>query len=274
MNSTHLLRWTGMTHRGRYRKNNEDAFLILTFDAQQVTYLGKEGDASLELGDFVFAVSDGMGGANAGEFASRIAVQKITELLPVHYNKDTQSILAESEKILEELFIKTHKEMQKMGRHYEECRGMGATLSLTWFTPNLLLFTHVGDSRIYHLPKNGGIIQITEDHTHAGWLRRQGKINEREERNHPTGNQLQQVLGGNTDIPVPQFGAIAYEKGDIFLLCSDGVIKGVWDHNLENILRTPSPRFNGLLPAARLVKEALEESGKDNITAVVVEVLE
>ncbi len=66
------LSWWGLTDKGPFRKNNEDAFLALTFDANEVRLLGKEGEADFALGDFVFAVSDGMGGANAGDFASRI----------------------------------------------------------------------------------------------------------------------------------------------------------------------------------------------------------
>ena len=71
-----LLHWWGHTDQGKVRKNNEDAFLGLQFDAQEVRYLGKVGDATTEFADFVFAVSDGMGGAMAGEFASRITVEK------------------------------------------------------------------------------------------------------------------------------------------------------------------------------------------------------
>ena len=76
------LRWSGLTDVGRVRPNNEDAFLALNFDGHDVRFLGKTGEASLDTTDFVFAVSDGMGGAKSGEFASRIAVDRITKLLP------------------------------------------------------------------------------------------------------------------------------------------------------------------------------------------------
>ena len=76
------LQWFGWTDIGRVRKNNEDSFLGLRFDAQEVQRLGKIGEASLAAHDYTFAVCDGMGGAKAGEFASNIAVEKITTLLP------------------------------------------------------------------------------------------------------------------------------------------------------------------------------------------------
>src|SRR5437762_463247 len=81
------LQWFGLTDRGKVRKNNEDSFLCLQFDAQEIHYLGKIGDASTEHADFVFAVSDGMGGAKAGEFASRITMDKIAHLLPRSYKQ-------------------------------------------------------------------------------------------------------------------------------------------------------------------------------------------
>ena len=82
MNSLRLnVNWSGHTDRGRVRKNNEDSFLGLSLDTQEIRYLGKIGEATINT-DYVFAVSDGMGGAMAGEFASRIAVEKITKMLP------------------------------------------------------------------------------------------------------------------------------------------------------------------------------------------------
>jgi protein phosphatase len=263
--------WTGMTHKGRFRKNNEDAFLALSIHSNQVSYLGRIGSSSFEKNEFVFAVSDGMGGAKSGEFASKIAVDKITKMVPNYFNLDPEILENKAPELLKNIMLQTHQEMHKLGRSYEECFGMGATLSLCWFTQDLLILSHVGDSRIYKLPQGGGIHQVSIDHTHAGWLQREGKINEREARQHPEANHLQQVLGGKTDKPNPQTEVFDYQKGDKYLLCSDGIIDGIWNHNLETIIREPSERFKGLDPSQRLVKEALEESGRDNLTALVIE---
>ena len=168
------LQWSGMTHPGRFRANNEDAFLALNFDARDVRYLGKFGDGSLENGDFVFAVSDGMGGAKSGEFASKIAVEKITRLLPKSFGMAAQHLDAGFDDVLRELFEQIHAAISDLGRYYDECRGMGATLSLCWFMPGWMCFGHVGDSRIYYLPKDGESTQITHDHSHVGWLFRNG----------------------------------------------------------------------------------------------------
>lgn len=268
----HGVRWSGMTHPGRFRKNNEDAFLGVTFDAREVSYLGKIGKSNLDRGDFVFAVSDGMGGANAGEFASRIAVQKITDLLPKSFNLGAMGVDRGFSDILGELFLRIHREMSEMSAYYEECRGMGATLSLCWFSPGWMHYCHIGDSRIYYLPQAGGLKQLTEDHTHVGWLTRTGKLNEREARNHAERNVLQQVLGGKTQQINPQLGSVGLEAGDRFVLCSDGINEGVWDRRLQELMRQPPPRFAELNPAERLVKDAMEEAGRDNLTALVVEI--
>lgn len=266
------LSWSGLTHPGRYRKNNEDAFIALTFNAEGLQYLGKTGMARMDRGDFVFAVSDGMGGANAGEFASRIAVQKIAELLPKTFKLGAYGMQRGFSDVLPELFQRIHKEMTEMSAYYEECRGMGATLSLGWLSPGWLHFCHIGDSRIYYLPQGGGNRQLTEDHTHVGWLFRTGKINEREARTHAERNMLQQVLGGKCLKIDPQVGSVGIEPGDRFVFCSDGINDGLWDRRIEELIRNAPPRFANFEPADRLVQDALEESARDNLTAVVVEV--
>jgi len=267
------LRWSGCTHVGRVRHNNEDAFLALAFDHQSVQYLGKIGEASLEVGDFVFAVSDGMGGANAGEFASRIAVDKITELLPRSFRLSAIGLSSGNHDLLSQIFSLTHDAMEKMGFCYEECRGMGATLSLCWFTPNHAVFAHIGDSRIYHLPVAGGIQQVSKDHSHVAWLVETGRITPAQARNHPRKNVLNKALGSGFKNAEPQLGTIKYESGDRILLCSDGVLECSGPAGLEELIRHPNPREAEISPGQRIVDNAVRASGRDNCTAIVVEVL-
>lgn len=276
-NSPVSLRWWGWTDVGRVRANNEDAFLGLQFDAREVHHLGRLGEACTDRADFAFAVSDGMGGARAGEVASRITVEKITALLPRAYHMSARGLSAGVADVMAELFDRIHRSLALVGGSYDECRGMEATLSLCWFSPGWMYFGHIGDSRIYYLPaRAGGLRQLSQDDTHVGWLLRQGRINEREARAHPRRNVLQKALGGGNQFVDPQVGAVAHERGDLFLLCSDGLTEGLYEHAVLDILRPASgaglaggPEAN---PARRLVDASVAQCGRDNTTAVVIEV--
>jgi PPM family protein phosphatase len=267
------LRWSGQTHRGKVRPHNEDAFLGLWFDSQEAHHLGKVGEGLLGHADYVFAVSDGMGGAMAGEFASRIAVEKITRLLPRSYKQTAVGLEAGTDDVLTELFDQIHHALTHLGNSYAECSGMGATLSLTWFSPGWMHWAHIGDSRIYYFPARGGDFrQLSHDDTYVGWLLRNGKINEREARNHPRRNVLQKALGAGHQFVDPQLGSVAYEPGDLFLLCTDGVVDSFFDDRLLELMRHPEPSGDAFNPANRIVDAALEGPSRDNITALVVEV--
>lgn len=265
------IHWSGRTDVGRFRANNEDAFLALAVNGEGVRRLGKYGEAGLAENDYIFAVSDGMGGANAGEFASRIAVEKITHLFPQTFRAAAGGIELGFRDLLGELFEQIHRELTHMGQAYEELSGMGATLSLCWVRPNWIYFAHVGDSRIYHLPAAGGIRQVSHDHTHVGWQQREGQLSELQARSHPGRNSLQQVLGGKTQNLGPQFGAIGYEPGDAFLICSDGLVEGLWNSGMKRLIRNPPPNAPADV-AQRLVEEAVQTDGQDNTTALVFEV--
>ena len=266
------LAWSGLTHVGRIRKNNEDAFLGIVFNGQEIHHLGKTGLSSLGPTDFVFAVSDGMGGAKSGEFASRITVDRLARMMPRAFRLSAAGMDSGFTDVLSDLILSIHGDLSKLGSSYEELAGMGATLSLAWFTPEWMYFGHVGDSRIYYLPKAGGLVQLTHDHSHVGWLRRAGKINEREARTHPRRNALQQVLGAGHQFVEPHIGAVPHTVGDRFVVCSDGLIDGLWDRHIEELVRTPAPERSDPTPAQRLVNEAVQNSGRDNVTAVVIEI--
>jgi protein phosphatase len=269
-----VLQWSARTDRGNVRPNNEDAFVGLQFDACEVHHLGTSGEGATGHLDFAFAVSDGMGGAMAGEHASRIAVQKITSLLPRAYRQTATGLDAGFADVLEELFAQIHGALSHLGKSYAECSGMEATLTLCWFTPGRMYFGHIGDSRVYYLPAlKGPLKQLSHDDTHVGWLSRNGKLNERQARGHPRRKVLQKALGGNNQFVTPQVGAVAYETGDVFLLCTDGLVEGLYDGHIEEVLRSPESNAPGANLAGRLVEESLDRDGRDNTTALVIRVV-
>jgi serine/threonine protein phosphatase PrpC len=146
---------------------------------------------------------------------------------------------------------------------------MGATLSLGWLTPEWLYFAHIGDSRIYVLPQAGGIRRSPTTTAYVGWLRRKAEsTNARPARTPDATPSTRPSAPGNQFID-PHIGAVDHSPGDRFLMCSDGLIDGLWDRHLDEILHQPDPA-----PAAqRLLAAALERAARDNITAMVVEVL-
>jgi protein phosphatase len=109
------LKWSGCSDIGKVRKNNEDAFLGLRFDAHEIHRLGKFGEASTEKYDFTFAVCDGMGGAKAGEYASQIAVEKITTLLPRAFQQSASGLQTGFADVLTELFAQVHRALAYLG---------------------------------------------------------------------------------------------------------------------------------------------------------------
>ena len=254
------LQWFGWTDVGKVRPHNEDSFVGLRFDAREVQRLGKVGDASTQQHDFAFAVCDGMGGAKAGEYASKIAVEKITTLLPRSFQQKASGLESGFSDVLTELFTQVHKSLAYLGQSYDECHGMETTMSLAWFSPGWMYFGHVGDSRIYYYcARDGSLKQLTHDDTYVGWMFRNGQINEREARTHPRRNVLQKTLGGSSQFVDPQVGAVGCERGDKFLLCSDGLTDGLYDHHLLDVLRAAPGPGN---PAQRLVLDSVAASGK------------
>jgi len=262
------LQWSGRSDRGKFRANNEDSFLGLQFNGTDLVRLGRFGQESVSSTDFAFAVSDGMGGALAGEFASRIAVEKITTLLPKAFKQSAAGMKVGFQDVLTELFHQVHRSLVYLGRSYEECRGMETTLSLCWFTPGWMYFGHVGDSRIYYWSaRERRLRQLTQDDTHVGWLLRNGKITEWEARSHPGKHVLQKALGGGNVYVDPQVGSVGYEPGDRFLLCTDGLTEGLSGASLEDeILKAVTSGAGD-----RLVDASLAQSGRDNTTALIIE---
>lgn len=261
--------WDAQTDPGTVRKNNEDAFVALALNTNEFYYLGKSGSAPLEDGnDYIFAVADGMGGEKSGEYASRIAVEKITRILPPYLKKRKNGTIEGYQDAFQKVFEETHRALTYLGHSYDECSNMGSTLSLVWFTGFQTLFSHIGDSRIYYLHSNGKLDQISHDHTYVGFQFRSGQLSEREARLHPRKNALQRALGAGQQIINPQIDSLPFHPDDSFLLCSDGLVDGLWDKHILRLLNHPTQEEQSLSPAKRLVHSAVQNSGQDNTTAI------
>ncbi|SFJ10397.1 protein phosphatase 2C domain-containing protein [Planctomicrobium piriforme] len=265
------MKWSGYRHAGKVRPNNEDEFLGVAFNQGEFNYLAANGQSSIDGFDYVFAVSDGMGGERSGEFASKFAIDNITRLMPQRYHLKLKHQAGGIRDCIRELFLGIHRQLTVLGNSYDEGKNMGATLSLAWFVEDRFYFGHIGDSRIYLLPQGGGLKQLTHDDTHVGWLKRKGELNEREARQHPRKNVLSQALGAGNRYVVPQIGEMKLAPGDRLLLCTDGVIEGLWEHSLEDLIRFPQGKLIGEPPAKRIVEAAVAADGRDNATAMVIE---
>ena len=262
--------WSARSHRGRFRKNNEDVYLTTQIRRNGLRFLGVEGCAGLTQDEWVFAVSDGMGGERSGEFASQITAARVASSLPRYVGQfSPQSELTLG--IVRSLFIEIHENVMSLGYHDANLRNMGATLTLVWIRGTTAYYGHIGDSRLYHLPAGGPLKQLTDDDTHAHWLYRKGELNERQFREHPRRSVLGQSIGAGHRYLNPQVGFFHLAAGDRLLLCTDGVIDGHFDRGLTEMLVEPPPRWAGYPPAERLVLSAVEQSGRDNASAVVVE---
>lgn len=222
------------THVGKVRYNNEDALTVI----EPQTYV----------------VADGMGGAQAGEVASRMLIEAVEGFLsktPRPWNEKVlaQSILLANDKIL------------NTARRHEEYHGMGTTATILSLDGLQAHFAHVGDSRLYLL-RGSDFRQITEDHSYVETLVRRGELTAEQARFHPMKNVLTQAVGAMANLHIDAGNFLA-QSGDRFLLCTDGLTNMVEDADIKKILQT------AVQPAEALIEAALEFGGRDNVTVIV-----
>ncbi len=205
----------------------------------------------------LFAVADGMGGHEAGEVASEIAVNVLSELAPTKPDAETLSHAVEE----------ANREVFRASRDGRGREGMGTTLTAAMLENERLLIAQVGDSRAYLLHK-GKLQQITRDHSLMADMIEAGQITAEEARTHPQRSIITRALGSNTDLH-PDIYEVNVETGDRLLVCSDGLSTMVEDLDIERLL---SQGNDPQRCASQLVNEAISNGGHDNITVIVADV--
>lgn len=238
---------------GRVRDLNEDNF---GFDASRG----------------VFALADGMGGCNGGEVASAIAINAVMTALRRELDgaADINDRSVHVWRNLTQAIARANEEVFVEGRKAIDLDGMGTTLVVAWFDGDRLVVANIGDSRLYRM-RDGLLVQMTVDHT---VLREQldfGLITPDQARVSNQRGLLTRALGIDLSVEV-DLTEHAVQAGDMYLLCSDGLIDMLEDEEIQRVLRAFESDLQ--LAAAQLVKMANERGGYDNTTVIVARVLE
>jgi PPM family protein phosphatase len=263
-----ILHWASLSHSGSRKPRNDDSVIAFASGHEGAEILPGEGSRSLEKCDLVFAVSDGMGGGNAGDLASSIILQKMSEMIPETFKAAAAGLFPDSVAHLTDAIHSIHHHINNAATESHDTRGMAATLALAWFTPENLYLANAGDSRIYH-SRAGHLTQLTRDHTAAWGQWKRGEITEIQYRTHPRRAALYEVVGGGHKSVCPHLAAIPYQPGDRFLVCSDGVVDGLWERHIRDGLASCT---DPNITAANLLKRAIDNSGIDDTSLIVITV--
>ncbi len=202
----------------------------------------------------VFAVADGMGGARAGEVASRMVVEALAAGLP-----DGGS----PEERLAERAREANRAIHELAQSDPSRTGMGTTLTAAYVGEDLVSIAHVGDSRAYRV-REGQLELLTRDHSLVGELVRRGKLTEAEAEDHPQRSVITRALGPEPDVEVDTWSYPA-QAGDLFLLCSDGLTSMVDERAIAHVLRDAGDLARA---GQALIDEANRRGGRDNITVI------
>ena len=225
------------TDTGRRRRRNEDAFVC---------------EPPL------FAVADGMGGAQAGEVASRLAADSVREAKLGDLPSPEQTV---------ELIREANRRVYAYSSENASTRGMGTTMTVALVEGSVVTIGHVGDSRAYLL-REDQLTQLTQDHSLVAELVRSGRLSPKEAESHPRRSVITRALGTESDVEVDVF-SIRAENGDLFLLCSDGLTSMVSDEEIAKLLVAARADLDSA--GEKLVAAANQAGGEDNITVVLFE---
>lgn len=231
---------------GRVRDINQDAFFVMPDER-------------------IFLVADGVGGHNDGELASRTVMADIAEYVkekPLPDDADDETVKNYFENVIR--YVNTH--IYDMARKNAP-GGMATTLVALYLKDGKAYAANVGDSRIYQI-RDGGITQITEDHTYVNSLVKEGIITKEQGKTHPDRNMITRAIGAEKDVR-PDLFIFDIKEGDILLLCTDGLYNEVSDQELCEALSSAGDMRTA---CSALVDEANLRGGADNITAVSVRV--
>lgn len=262
------IEFAGASDVGLMRSNNEDAWWA---GSMHETSAGWQ-DANVGLIDLKdggwLGVCDGLGGANAGEVASRLAVTETHASLAAAERGRTSLGRAH------EALVNTNQAINTAASKNMSWLGMGSTISFIWAEAEGAVLGQVGDSRIYRL-RDKRLKELSPDHSPVGRLRQSGRLTEAEARVHPSRHIIDQCLGGDDAGLMPDCLPLDLAVGDVFVFCSDGLTDGACDAEIRSMMCEVADNLRVMPEIVRLlIKSANRLSGRDNVTVIVARVIE
>ena len=240
-----MLKTFSMTDIGRRRKANQDYVY--------------SSERPVGLLPNLFVVADGMGGHNAGDYASRVAVETIVEQIADSPEHDPL-------RVFDMAIQAANARIRELAAESPELDGMGTTVVVASCADRCLFVANVGDSRLYVVNRSG-IRQITRDHSWVEEMVRRGGIGREEARNHPDKNIITRAIGATEDVNADIF-EVEIQQDEQILMCTDGLTNMVED---EEVLAIVRGREDLVERVEKLVERANENGGKDNITVIMIE---
>lgn len=242
-----MLKTFSITNVGRKRKLNQD-----------YVYTSEQPVGSLPN---LFIVADGMGGHNAGDYASKVTVETIVE-------KVGNTAETDRTRILEEAIAAANTLIRTRAKESSDLEGMGTTVVAATCEGKSLCVANVGDSRLY-VANRKEIRQITKDHSWVAEMVRRGGMGKEEARNHPDKNIITRAIGADDDVKI-DFFTVQLKEGDLILMCTDGLTNMLEDEEIRMILDGARDMVE---KAEELVEAANERGGRDNISVILIDPL-
>lgn len=267
------IRLTAATDVGRVRTNNEDNFILNKDLSQPDWFLPEKESQPIQLSQdgCLLAVADGMGGLNAGEVASEIAISTVKDLFSsVNLSKTSKSD-KNIERFMRKCVTTADEEIKKRVKTNPETSGMGTTLIFTWICDNKAHVLWCGDSRGYIFNPMSGLRRITKDHSYVQQLIDEGKLDPKLAFDHPDSNIITRCLGDFNGKATPDYCSIELQPGDFIMLCSDGLCGLCRDEEIQQIFRE---NFGDLEQCKNeLISHAMDAGGYDNCTLTLCEIV-
>lgn len=265
---------TAATNVGLIRSNNEDNFIVCpNLDSKSAWFVPDTPDQTLTLSKngALFVVADGMGGMNAGEVASAIAIETVQEMFS---QDDYSSIINDDNKIckyMKRVVEKADRNIKDRVKRDSSTEGMGTTIVMGWVIGCRVHICWCGDSRAYLFNPQVGLKRLSKDHSYVQQLVDEGKLDPELAFDHPNSNIITRSLGDSSQKAMPDYMSQRLSSGDIILLCSDGLCGLCDDPEILEVLSQEAESIDDI--KNRLITAALNAGGHDNVTLTLFQVV-